>query len=125
MKSLSDVPSIALAALLLGTALTGCQREPELRATPPQLRRLTEAQYRQSIHDVFGTTISVVGRFEPDMRVDGLLAVGTSVVSITPGGMEQYENIARDVSRQVVDPVNRAQLVRCAPTPADTDGRDC
>jgi hypothetical protein len=125
MKSHGGLRGIVLFGLLSGTVLAGCQREPELHGTPPQIRRLTEAQYRQSIHDVFGATISVVGRFEPDMRVDGLLAVGTSVVSITPGGMEQYEAIARDVARQVLDPANRARLVGCAPTPADGDGRNC
>jgi hypothetical protein len=117
--------STASALLLLLTAMAGCHREPATGAAPPGLRRLTEAQYRQSIEDVFGSSIRVVGRFEPDLRVDGLLAVGTSVVSITPGGMEQYEAIAGDVARQVVDPENRDRLIGCAPAASDPQGREC
>ena len=115
----------ASALLLLLTAMAGCHREPATAAASPGLRRLTEAQYRQSIEDVFGSNIRVVGRFEPDLRVDGLLAVGTSVVSITPGGMEQYEAIAGDVARQVVDSENRDRLIGCAPAASDPQGREC
>jgi hypothetical protein len=117
--------STASALLLLLTAMAGCHREPATAAAPPGLRRLTEAQYRQSIEDVFGSSIRVVGRFEPDLRVDGLLAVGTSVVSITPNGMEQYEAIAGDVARQVVDSENRDRLIGCAPAASDSQGRQC
>jgi hypothetical protein len=125
MTSKSRLLGCAAAVLFLVSALGGCEREPPMRGAPPQLRRLTEAQYRHTIADVFGSEIRVVGRFEPDLRVDGLLAVGTSVVSITPGGMEQYEVIARDIANQVVSPANRNRLVGCAPNAADNDGSKC
>ena len=41
------------------------------------MRRLTAAQYRNIITDVFGATIRLGGRFEPDLRVDHLIAVGS------------------------------------------------
>lgn len=92
---------------------------------PTELRRLTEAQYRNTIADIFGADIKVVGRFEPDLRVDGLLAIGASAVSVTPGGFEQYEEIARGIAAQVTDDAHRDKLVGCAPGPADPEGERC
>ena len=89
------------------------------------IRRITEPQYRRAIADVFGADIKVVGRFEPDLRVDGLLAVGTSAVSVTSGGLEQYETIARGIAEQVVSPDMRERLVVCAPGPQDISGAAC
>jgi hypothetical protein len=116
---------LAGVTVLLALALSACSREPPTAGSPPQMRRLTEVQYRQSIADVFGSDIKVVGRFEPDMRIEGLLAVGTSAVSITPTGLEQYEAIAREIARQVVDEAHRERLVGCAPGEGDPDGVTC
>src|SRR6185369_16572557 len=83
------------------------------------LRRLTEPQYRQSIADIFGADIKVIGTFEPDIRVHGLLAEGTTRVAVTPGGLEQYENIARGIANQVIDEQHWPKLVGCAPQKND------
>lgn len=96
-------------------------------AASPQtyLRRLTETQYRQSIADIFGSDIKVLGNFEPDMRVHGLLAEGTTRVSVTPAGLEQYENIARGVAVQATDPAHWAKVVGCLPDTSDKTGARC
>jgi hypothetical protein len=111
--------------LLLAASLSACQREPDSAEAPPQLRRLTEAQYRQTIADLFGPDIRIVGRFEPDLRVDGLLAVGSAKVSVSPAGIEQYEAIARDIAGQVVAPGQRERWVGCGPAAADPKGEAC
>ncbi|MBX3023643.1 DUF1588 domain-containing protein [bacterium] len=82
---------------------------------PLAMRRLTEAQYRASIADVLGDDLVVAGRFEPDNRRDGLLAVGASFVSVTGAGFEQYDAIARGVAEQALDAAHRDRLVPCAP----------
>ena len=51
----------------------------------------------------------VQGKFEPDRRVGGLLAAGSTTLSITPAGFEGYAKMADSVARQVVDEKNRAQ----------------
>ena len=91
----------------------------------PTVRRLTEGQYRNSIADIFGADIKIIGRFEPDLRVEGLQALGASAVSVTPGGLEQYEQIARGIAEQVTDKDHRDKLIGCAPSPTDTDGARC
>ena len=86
------------------------------------IRRLTPSQYAQSIKDIFGEGINLGGRFEPDLRANGLLAVGTGKVSVTAAGFEQYYTMARTIAEQVTDKNHRATLVTC--TPAATTAPD-
>lgn len=121
--ALTGAAGLALAASLV---LAPARADPDGgHSAETQLRRLTEAQYRSAIADVFGPYIKVVGRFEPDLRVDGLLAAGTSAVAVSPGGFEQYETLARGVATQVTDELHRDRLVGCAPGPADPQGVRC
>ena len=130
MKKLSTVAICCAVAFSGIGVLTGGKARSEVNAPAsngeaPRLRRLTEAQYRAAIADIFGHDIKVSGRFEPDLRVEGLLAAGTSTVALTPGGAEQYESIARVIAEQVVDPSHRERLVGCSPGASDRDGSEC
>ncbi|MGY4158050.1 hypothetical protein ACVINW_003892 [Bradyrhizobium sp. USDA 4461] len=57
-------------------------------------RRLTEAEYRNSIAEIFGTEIEVRGFFDPTIRIGGLQAASTSVLSVTPVGFAFFSNLA-------------------------------
>jgi hypothetical protein len=96
-------------------------QEPHLAG----LRRLTETQYRNSIADIFGPGILVQGKFEPDRRIAGLLAAGSTTLSISPSGFEAYAKMADGIARQVVDEKNRAKLLPCVPKSAAAPDRDC
>ncbi|ANI80038.1 MULTISPECIES: DUF1592 domain-containing protein [Sphingobium] len=127
LRALSSL-TLAGACLTLGLsiAFNGARADEAHSSTPAsQLRRLTESQYRSVIADIFGPDIKVVGRFEPDLRIDGLQAVGTSAVSVTAAGLEQYEGLARNIAAQVTDEQHRAKLVGCEPSAADKDGAAC
>src|SRR5579859_1727993 len=101
-----------LTAAACAALLTGCDpKEPATSGGPAEVRRLTEAEYRQTIADIFGDDIKVAGRFEPDMRADGLLAVGTAKVTVTPAGLEQYDAMAHGIAAQVVDQKHRDRLI--------------
>jgi hypothetical protein len=99
--------------------------EPETAGGPPSVRRITPSQYQGIISDVFGPDIKIGGRFQPDSREEGLLAVGTSRVSITVSGLTQYEAMARSVAQQVVDERHRATLNICTPRRADVADEAC
>src|SRR5450432_992799 len=58
------------------------------------LRRLSEQEYRNSIADIFGKDIAVQGMFEPQIRINGLVATSTSVLSVTPAGFESFSKMA-------------------------------
>ena len=71
------------------------------------------------IADVFGPTIKIEGRFEPDVRDNGLFAVGAGHVGVTSAGMEQYDAMARGIAAQVVSEEHRGTLIPCKPQSAD------
>lgn len=111
----------ALALVSVVALLAGC-REAAVEPGPIAMRRITPDQYRQTIADVFAPDLEVIGRFEPDARRNGLLAVGTAWVGITPAGFEQYDAMARRIAEQVVAPDRRDRFVPCQPAdPAAPD----
>ncbi|MDP2286179.1 MAG: DUF1592 domain-containing protein [Pseudohongiella sp.] len=89
------------------------------------VRRLTEPQYRQSIADVFGDTIQISGRFEPERRELGLQALGSATLSLTAAGFEQYFTLAQDISRQVLSEQQRATSTPCTPASVSSFDHDC
>lgn len=110
--------------LLAIAALFACG-EPPVEPGPVAMRRITADQYRQTIADVFDPAIEVTGRFEPDTRRNGLLAVGTGWVGITPAGFEQYDAMARRIAEQVLDPERRERFVPCRPADATKPDAAC
>ncbi|MCA6112802.1 DUF1592 domain-containing protein [Bradyrhizobium cenepequi] len=88
------------------------------------MRRLTQQEYRNSIADIFGTEIEVRGRFEPTIRVGGLQAASTSVLSITPVGFESFTKLADSIATQVTGEKYRAKL-SCVPKSAKEPDDAC
>jgi hypothetical protein len=89
------------------------------------MRRLTPEQYANVVAEVFGPSIELGGRFEPDLRVDALNEVGSGRVSMSATGMAQYDSIARSVAEQVVAPKSRDIMVPCKPSLADAPDDAC
>jgi hypothetical protein len=85
------------------------------------LRRLTEQEYRNSIADIFGKEIEVRGSFEPTKRSNGLEAISTALLSVTPMGFESFNKMADDIAAQVTAEKYRAKLP-C--TPKDPKAHD-
>ena len=111
--------------VVAGVALAGCAPgEPASTGGAPTMRRLSESQYRQVIAASFGERITVAGRFEPELRQDGLLAVGSAHVTVTRAGLEHFDALARDIARQVVAEANRGDLA-CQPAAAAAPDSAC
>ncbi len=84
---------------------------------PPALPRLTQAQYANSILDVLGAGLVVPPTLEPDVAYDDLFSVGASVASVSPRGVELYEDGARSLATQVIGkPAVLAALLPCTAT---------
>jgi hypothetical protein len=92
---------------------------------PTVLRRLTQAQYQHVIADVFGSDITIGGRFEPDLRDGGLIEVGAGKVSVPASGLEQYGKMARSVSAQLFDKAHRDSMLDCKPAAANAPDDKC
>lgn len=107
-------------AMLMPLVISGTSAQPAPSASissggPLEIRRLDEAQYRNSISDIFGPKIKVEGRFEGEMSVGGLLAIGSSKAAVTSAGAEFNTSLASDIAGQIVAKANRAELVPCTP----------
>jgi hypothetical protein len=130
-----SLQALVLAAL---PALGACAELPEEAPIPrpgepyafpfepagSRLRRITRSQYAATVRAVLGPDV-VVPRpadLEPDSPDDGLVAVGTTVTTISPRGVEQYAAAAYDLAEQAMEPGLRERLVPCAPTGAVDPG---
>lgn len=81
------------------------------------MRRLTQAQFQNTIRDLFGDDIVVPEVAEPDVVSGGLPSVGASEATYSPRGVESLEAAAYSVSSQVMDSEERrVALVPCTPT---------
>lgn len=99
------------------TALTPRGAAPAWEATGPVLKRLTNEQYTNSLHTVFGDDVLVSDSLEPDAEFNGLRSVGAGIGTVSPLGVEQFETAAFDVAEQVfLDETRRARVMPCTPT---------
>lgn len=119
----TSVRHFGIAALAGVVALAGCAKTgPDIRGGTPEMRRLTQEQYTRIIEDVFGEGVRVAARFDPLIRVDGLLALGARSARITPTGFEQYYDLGHSIAAQVISEENREELIPC--TPANVNAPD-
>ena len=92
---------------------------PEVEAREPVLKRLTQEQYRNSVDDLFGEGL-VLPSLEPDIEIDGLIAIGSASTTISPYGVEQYEAASFDIAEQVLaDDARRSTALVCEPASVD------
>jgi len=119
--------ALAVAASVLPLALSPAVFSAESASTDPTAAslRLSPAQYRQTIADVFGPNIVVDGRFEPEVREQGLLSIGARGANVSDIGIERYDELARGIAAQVVNEENRATLITCKPQSANAADEAC
>jgi len=128
-RARSGLSHASIALLLCG--LGACDRgedptvEPDAVGGPALVRRLTESQYRATIADVFGPDIPIAARFEPDLRAEGLIAIGTSEAGMSPFSIEQFDAAAQSVAAAVLDEAHRHEFVPCAPASASDFDDGC
>ena len=109
--ALASVAAVAVAA----TAFVNLGNAEDAANIETAIYRITPEQYQNIITDVFGNTVKSGGRFEPGARIEGLIAAGASVVSVSGSGLQGADATARDVAAQVVSPQRRELLFPCAP----------
>lgn len=89
--------------------------EPVAVGGPAVVRRLTEAQYRATIADIFGPNAPIAGHFERGQRESGLLSLATSTSHISSSSLEQYHASAQSVAAYALNEANRDRTVGCKP----------
>jgi hypothetical protein len=116
---------VAAACLGAGVGVARAGSEPISSGGPQTLRRLNEDEYKRSIAQIFGADIRVPGRFEPSVREQGLLAIGSSQVVMTPSGFEQNLIRAREISADVLSEARRKSVLECQPESPNTFDESC
>ena len=106
--------SLFASALVVATGASAVTAPAPSQSYVSALRRLTADEYRSSIADVFGKTIEVRGVFEPTVRMGGLQAASTTVLSVTPAGFESFSKMADSIGGQVTSEAYRSNLP-CTP----------
>jgi hypothetical protein len=112
----------------------------------PTLRRLNQEQYKNTIREYFepkylfefqasDTSVNedfieaelvFSSQLEPDLTTEGLYAIGSSVTSISPIGVERYEQSAFNLAEQIVQFLQESDVYHdlffdCLPTNLDLD----
>lgn len=82
---------------------------------PGALRKLTVAQYRNSVREVLGSEIVVPDTLEADTRVNGYSAIAAAQTTVTPTAAEKFEAVAYDIAKQAMTAPLRARHVTCVP----------
>jgi hypothetical protein len=96
--------------------------EADLEIPAASVPRLTAAQYRNSVQDIFGEDIITPPTLEPDIESGGFTAIGAGISTVSPRGVELYEEGAYAISVQLVAEDKRERLTDCAPfSPQDED----
>ncbi|MCA9707127.1 MAG: DUF1592 domain-containing protein [Myxococcales bacterium] len=88
--------------------------------SPAAMRRLTNAEYVNSVVDVFALPLPLVLDLEVDETAEEFLSIGASKVGTSERGVEQYRAAAFDVAALVFErQADYPQLAQCAPTGSD------
>ena len=110
------------------SALSACDQkavtEPDTQTLPPlivdvvpaspRLSRITRVQYANIMADLFGESVIVPANLEPDHANKGLIAVGSSVTSVSPLGVERYSDAAYSIAEQILgNDALKSQLLVC------------
>lgn len=100
---------------VIGGAIAACGvgSSRVMETPPPQMKLISESQYRNTIADIFGDDIKVVGRFEEVPEVDNLSALGATHVSISSRGYERYFGLATTIAEQLVSDDHWEKVVPC------------
>jgi hypothetical protein len=102
-----------------GTPPAGVPTDPAAASSGPgRLRRLTRAQFENTLRDLLGNPALAVatGDLDPDDTRDGFASIGATYAAISPTGVEQYETVVRSALDGIfADPARRAAFLGCAP----------
>jgi hypothetical protein len=94
---------------------------PPFEAAPGMLRRLTRAQFRNAVKDIFGVTVNV-SELDTDNWNGNFATIGAASVVTPERGVEQYHTaIEVAVNAVFADATRRSTFIGCTPTTSATD----
>jgi hypothetical protein len=102
-----------------GAGGTGTGTPAPLTQPVPALRKLTVAEFTNSLHDLLGSNAPIPAALEPDQQLDGFRSVSASVVAVSPTGVSQYETAINGAAQYAFSSAAQAATVlSCVPASA-------
>ena len=112
------------AVTILGATLLGTVGSYSAEGNgAPATRLINEAQYVNTLRMIFGQDLRITPKFAPVPRVQGLIAIGSSVANMTSGALDQFDAVARIAAEQVTSSQKRDFSIPCHPK-SDTAADD-
>lgn len=99
-----------------GSELLSEEAFPDGENGDTALRRLTEKQIFRSLRDILGAHLLIQGIAEPDVVQGGLVAIGSSIASLSSRGVDSIEELSYSVAEQALHEDHRDELVSCRPS---------
>jgi hypothetical protein len=94
---------------------------PPFEPAPGVLRRLTRAQFRNAVRDVFGVEVDVQ-QLDPDSWNGHFASIGAASVVTSERGVEQYHSAIEKAAETVfADSARRTAFIGCTPSSAAGD----
>ncbi len=118
----------ALAVVLLSgsSQSSSALREPASKGgAPTVLRLISTAQYENTIANIFGADVNSRTTFPALSRTNGLISLAATAAEVTPGLLDNFDNAARNVAAQVLDPDHRDVLIPCRPKDVHSADEAC
>jgi hypothetical protein len=93
---------------------TGEPPPPAVEPAPAGMRRLLRSQYVRTVDVLLGPEAAAVADPPVDQPIQGFDAIGAREVPLSPVAIEQYEDIAIEIGKVVIEhPETLAQTVPC------------
>ena len=79
------------------------------------LRRLTVAQYQNSVRDLLGDHVQLTVELEADTAINGFVEIGAARTTLSPSAVEKFESAAFELAQQALTADRRVAFVGCEP----------
>jgi hypothetical protein len=76
---------------------------PKIQYPSATLRRLTRLQFKNSVQDLLGADIIIPSLSEPDLAINGLFNVGSSISTYSSHGVENVANVTLAIGKQAIE----------------------
>jgi mono/diheme cytochrome c family protein len=96
-------------------AVLPAEPPPKFVPAPGGLKRLTTAQYHNTLRDLFGPELKLPTQLEPDTLVAGSATVGAARIGLSEYGVERFTRAAFDLSAAALrDPAFVGRYLPCS-----------
>ncbi|MAT50078.1 MAG: hypothetical protein CMK32_02710 [Porticoccaceae bacterium] len=121
-KLIGSIFGVLAVVVVIGAGIVYFTKGVPVHAGVPTVKIISQPQYANTIGYIFGPDIEIPPQFPPVSRVDGMLALGATEATFTPGLVDRFYRYGKQVAEQVLSPERQAYLVPCSPAdPAKPD----